>query len=344
VEYQGTRIRNLQGGLHAFVPTAANDTGDFSSLLVANNPNNPQGKSISLNDPLTSLPFPGNLIPISRFDSASLNVMKLLPQAAGNGLTFFTKPIQQNFDETLGRVDYSVSANDRLSGRFFWDRYIGVPVFSPANILAYTSGSTTPSDNAVVQEVHIFNPRLLNDLRLGYSRENISRGPAPNVPRVTDFGVNITQGPAPGIEGIAATGYFSFGDYPQARFPRQTVSIDDDLRWVRGRHSVAFGGMYERDRFDQDNNYTRNGSFTFSGDTTGSGLADFALGKLRTFTQGGGQYAHNRLMLGGLYAQDNFRATRRLTLNYGMRWEPSLPWHDTLARISHHNLPTEPRR
>jgi Carboxypeptidase regulatory-like domain len=340
VEYQGTRIRNLQGGLHAFVPTAANDTGDFSSLLVANSPNNPQGKSISLKDPLTAQPFPGNLIPISRFDPASLNVMKLLPQATGNGLTFFTKPIQQNFDEALGRVDYSVSANDRLSGRFFWDRYIGVPVFSPANILAYTSGSTTPSDNAVVQEVHIFNPNLLNDLRLGYSRENISRGPAANVPRVTDFGVNITQGPAPGIEGMAATGYFSFGDYPQARFPRQTMSVDDDLRWVHGRHSVAFGAMYERDRFDQDNNYTRNGSFTFSGDTTGSGLADFALGKLRTFTQGGGQYAHNRLMLAGLYAQDNFRATRRLTLNYGMRWEPSLPWHDTLgkAEVFHPDL------
>ncbi len=340
VEYQGTRLTDVTQGLQAYVPTAANLNGDFSALLTVN-PNNPQRKAIALKDPLNSnQPFPGNLIPLSRFDPASLNVMKYLPQGGGNGLTFYNKPVHQNFDETLERVDYSISAKDRLSGRFFWDRYMGAPVFSYADILAYTSGSTTPSDNAVVQEVHIFSPTLLNDLSIGFSRENISRAPASNVPRVTNFGVNIPQGPAPGIEGIAATGYFSFGDYPFARFPRQTGSLNDDVRWQRGRHSLVLGGMYERDRFDQDNNYTRDGSFTFSGDTTGSGLADFALGSLRTFTQGGGQYAHNRLWLAGLFAQDSFRATPRLTLNYGVRWEPSLPWHDTLgkAEVFHPDL------
>jgi Carboxypeptidase regulatory-like domain len=333
VEYQGTRITNTQGGLKAFVPTNANRTGDFSALLNANDPNNPQGKAIALKDPTTGLPFPGNIIPLSRFDPASLGVMKYLPMVGGNGLTFYSQPIQQNFDETLSRVDYNISSKDRLSGRFFWDRYIGAPVFSYSDILAYKSGSTTPSDNAVIQELHIFSPTLLNDLRLGFSRENISRGPATNVPSVTDFGVtNITQGPQKATEGITVSGYFGFGDYAKARFPRQTASLNDDIHWVRGNHSIAFGGMYERDRFDQDNAFTRNGSFTFSGDTTGSGLADFVLGKLRTFTQGGGQYAHNRLWLAGLYAQDTFRVTSRLTLNYGLRWEPALPWHDNLGK------------
>jgi hypothetical protein len=195
--------------------------------------------------------------------------------------------------------------------------------------------------NAVVQELHIFNADLLNDLHVGFSRENISRAPAANVPSVTDLGVtNITQSSVKGIEGLAATGYFSFGDYTLARFPRQTMSLNDDLRWVRGRHSIAFGGMYERDRFDQDNNFTRNGSFTFSGDATGSALADFFLGKLRTFTQGGGQFAHNRYILAGAYVQDNFRVSSRLALNFGLRWEPALPWHDVLnkAEVFHPDL------
>lgn len=339
-QYQGTHIRNLQGGLSSFVPTDANRNGDFSSLLTIN-PNNPQGKVIALKDPLTGQPFAGNIIPVSRFDVASLGVMKVLPQAAGNGLSFYTKPIVQTFDEVLGRADYSISAKDRLAVRFFWDRYIGKPVYTPNQILSYTSGSTTPAQNVVVQNIHIFSPTRLNDLRLGFSRENISRAPAPDVPSVTDFGVtNITQGFAKGVEGVAATGYFSFGDYTKARFPRQTMSINNDLRWVVGRHSIAFGGMYERDRFDQDNNFTRNGSFTFSGDSTGAGLADFVLGKLRTFTQGGGQFAHNRLMLAGAYFQDSFRLSNRLTLNYGLRWEPALPWHDVLnkAEVFHPDL------
>ena len=61
VEYQGTRIRNIQGGLKAFVPTNANRAGDFSSLLSATDPNNPQGKAIALKDPTTGQPFPGML-------------------------------------------------------------------------------------------------------------------------------------------------------------------------------------------------------------------------------------------------------------------------------------------
>jgi hypothetical protein len=338
-EYQGTRIRSNQGGLSAYVPTAANEAGDFSSLLSIN-PNNPQGKVTTIKDPATGQLFPANIIPLSRLNPASAAVMKALPQAGGNGLIHYSQPIIQNYDEVLTRADYSISSNDRLTVRYFWDRYIGAPVYSASEILAYKSGSTTPAMNAVVEELHIFNPGLLSDLHLGFSRENIRRAPATNVPSVTDFGVNITQSSVKGIEGLAASGYFSFGDYTLARFPRQTLSLNDDLRWVFGRHSIAFGGMYERDRFDQDNNYTRNGSFTFSGDSTGSALADLYLGSLRTFTQGGGQFAHNRLALGGVYVQDNFRASSRLALNFGLRWEPSLPWHDLLnkAEVFHPNL------
>src|SRR6266852_8565484 len=73
VGYQGTRIRNLQGGLSAFLPTAANLQGDFSNVLTAN-PNNPIGKATTILDPVTGQPFAGNRIPLSRFDPASFGV------------------------------------------------------------------------------------------------------------------------------------------------------------------------------------------------------------------------------------------------------------------------------
>ena len=69
----------------------------FSSLLNASDPNNPQRRAIALKDPVGGQPFPGNIIPASRFDPASVGMLKYLPRAGGNGLSFYTKPIIQNF-------------------------------------------------------------------------------------------------------------------------------------------------------------------------------------------------------------------------------------------------------
>src|SRR6202040_4426308 len=94
--YQGTRIRNLPGANSAFVPAPADIGGDFSALLSASNPNNPQSRVIALKDPISGQPFPGNIIPVSRFDPASLGMLKYLPSAASSGLVFCSKPVIQN--------------------------------------------------------------------------------------------------------------------------------------------------------------------------------------------------------------------------------------------------------
>src|SRR5262249_55410641 len=90
----------------------------------------------------------------------------------------------------------------------------------------------------------------------------------------------------------------------------------------------AFGGVIERDRFNMVNTLGMPGTFTFSGDATGSSLADLMLGQLRTFGQAWGQHVKNRYLMINVYAQDTFRVNNRLTLNYGIRYEPSQTWHD----------------
>ena len=154
------------------------------------------------------------------------------------------------------------------------------------------------------------------------------RSPPPNTPSVRDFGVDIYQGPRKSIEGINVAGYFGFGDLGAGHFARTTFTWYDSVKWVRGRHNLSFGGSFERDRWNKFNDLFVYGSFSFSGDATGSALADFFLGRLRTFQQGNGQHQPNRYMLYSLYFQDHFKATPRLTLSYGLRWEPSLPWHE----------------
>src|SRR5262249_49662173 len=85
----------------------------------------------------------------------------------------------------------SFRANDRLTLRYFLDRFKRNAVFDPANLLRYSDGSTITSQNALIHETHIFSSTLLNDFRFSYSRDMASRGPASNAASVRDFGVNI---------------------------------------------------------------------------------------------------------------------------------------------------------
>ena len=129
--YQSTRLRNLGGTSSAFVPTPAELNGDFSAYLSANNPNNPLGKASQVIDPLTGQPFPGNIIPTSRFDPAALGTEKFLPKAAGTGQVFYQGRVVQNLDETVERFDHSFSNADRLTFRGTWNNFANAGCLRP---------------------------------------------------------------------------------------------------------------------------------------------------------------------------------------------------------------------
>ena len=338
--YQGTTLRNVTNGLNRFAPTNAERTGDFSAFLNANDPNNSLGKQIILKDPTTGQPFTGNIIPLNRFDTAAIGTMKFLPQIAGTGQVFYSSPLHQNFNEWLGRIDHSVSEKDRLSARYYYDRFSNQPVYNPTNILSYADGSLIRAQNALLQEVHIFNPSLLNDFRMGYSRIASERGPALNVPSVRDFGVTIPyQPPANDVQSVNVSGFFSFGDNPHARFTRNNFMWSDDLRWVKGKHNISIGADIERRRVDLDNGFNSPGLFTFNGMYTGLAMADFVLGDLQQFQQAKGQFENTRAWAMGFYGQDNYHVSSRLTLNLGLRWEPYMPWHEIKGRVEGFSIP-----
>ncbi len=332
--YQGTPIRNISNNSSAFVPTQANLAGDFSAELDANHPENPLKKVAIINDPLTGKPFPNNMIPADRLDPASLALAKYLPNPGGNGSVFFAKPIRQNFHEIVGKVDHSISSSDRITGRYYLAKFANQGIYTPENILTYTDRAGILSQNALIQETHVFRPNLLNDWRFNYARENAGRGPAEGVPSVLDFGVKgIYQPPDKALEGINVTGFFNVGDSPPARFTRNNFTMADDVRWVTGRHSFAFGFHGELSRVDLDNQFLRNGTFGFTADVTNYAVASFMLGKLRTFRQGAGEFKNNRNQFIGMYVQDNFRVNKRLTLNFGLRYEPYFPWREVRGRV-----------
>ena len=94
---------------------------------------------------------------------------------------------------------------------------------------------------------------------------------------------------------------------------------------------MAFGAHAELSKVDINSNFNNSGAFTFNANQTNYALVSFLLGYIYTFNQGSGQYLNDRNQFYGFYAQDSWRDTDKLTLNYGVRYEPFLPW----AEINH---------
>ncbi len=325
--YQGTRL--IRTGLSAtHVPTPTQLTGNFSNLLPGKtilDPADPTGKTI----------FPNNQIPASRLDPASLKLTTYLPPAAdAAGNAYYPTRQQQVVDQIVTRIDHSVGEKDRFAGRIFLDTIDLVPQCDLKNLPGYSLGYHIPARNFMVQETHTFRPNLLNQFSFVYSSVPVDKIAAANSPNPATFGVkNIWQPPIPVIQSISVNGYFSISGGAVGPFNASSFSWQDDLTWIRGRHDMTFGGILQRSRVDLGDLFQAPGVFTFSADQVNDALAAFMIGKLRTFTQGAGEFKNNRNLFPALYAADTFHAMKRLTLTMGLRYEPYLPWNEIKGRV-----------
>ena len=305
--FQGTRLRNLGNPTNSTVPSQA----DINAFTAG-----------------------GGVI-----DPTVANLLALLPiQPASESVTF-VRPVKQNFNDIIGKVDHAFSQNDHLAVRYDFNYFSNAAVFVPTNILTYADGSKITNQNWLIHETHIFKPTLINDFRFSYAREKASRGPASTVPSVQSLGSLIPFQPsAHAIQQIRVNGFFSFGDNPQAAFVRNNFTWSDDVSWVRGKHDFRFGGVVERSRVDLDNLFFQPGEFSFPS------LNFFLSGRLGDYPgqvamrQGAGEFKNNRNIFSGLYIQDNYKVTQRLTLNLGLRYEPTLPWREVKGRVQQFRL------
>jgi hypothetical protein len=272
-------------------------------------------------------------------DPAVANLLPLLPVQPTNESVAFARPDHQDFYDLLGRIDHAFSQKDRLSVRYDYNYFTKAAVFVPTNILTYADGSKITNQNYLIHETHVFRPTLINDFRFSYAREKASRGPAASVPSVQSLGSLIPFQPKPNaIQQIRVNSFFSFGDNPTAAFVRNNFSWSDDVSWVRGKHEFRFGGVIERSRVDLDNLFFQPAEFSFSSlNNFLSGVLGDYSGNLG-FRQGAGEFKNDRDLFSGIYAQDNYKISRRLTVNLGLRYEPTLPWREIKGRVEQFRL------
>src|SRR6266700_3601000 len=329
--FQGTRLRNVGNPTNSTVPSQAD-----IALFQARGGN-------------STYSAPGTV------DPTVANLLALLPiQPASRSVTF-VRPDHQDFNEVLGRVDHAFSQKDRLSVRYDYDYFSKAAVFVPTNILTYADGSKIANQNYLIHETHVFRSSLLNDFRFSYAREKASRGPDSSVPSVQSLGSIIPFQPAAhAIQQIRVNGGFSFGDNPQAAFVRNNFTWSDDVSWVKGKHDLRFGGVIERSRVDLNNLFFQPAEFSFCNPpapATSTGLIasdvvffKFFAGSLCdylgqvAFRQGAGEFKNDRGIFSGMYVQDSYKISRRLTVNLGLRYVPALPWREIKGRVEQFRL------
>jgi len=133
----------------------------------------------------------------------------------------------------------------------------------------------------------------------------------------------------PSYEGVEPIGFNNYNIGVANNFLRvfdNTYNFADNFSKVIGTHTVKFGGAFSYDQVEYRFTLNLNGSFGFNGIETGFDFADFLIGAPANFSQGLQLPVYARSRTYNLYAQDSWRATRNLTVNYGLRWEVSSPW------------------
>ena len=335
--YEGLRIRQSVTNT-TLLPREGLRQGDFSGLdPLTGKPFPP------IIDPATGQPFGNNQIPASKIDPLSRAVVARLPlpnqpdapPGQNNHINVGTRRVTS--DQWTLRLDHQWTARHQVFGRFLLfnsdQHFPFVPNTFAQNPSAPPGFGTDKNDrgrNFALGLTSIFRPTLINDFRFGYAYF-FGTKEAENIRSNFLEEVGISRAPGATNRGIAAInvpGYADMGDsdifQPQVR-KNSTFQFLDNLAWVKGRHTYKFGGDFRRLRLFYLVEDFGQGVFSFSdgfGSVSGTAFSDFLLGRpFLSFAQAGNSGGNDRLNYLGLYFSDEFHATRRLTLTYGLREE-----------------------
>jgi hypothetical protein len=358
--YQRTTI-HVNASSSMVVPTLAEEgraTGityaDYGNLCASPNGWNGSGLCAAsggtgalvpgqqISNVFTATAYPYNRMPATDFDPAAVTLEKLFPTAAadsaagkiGNTVLFF-KPSSQTFNEYVSRVDHQFGDRDHLFGHYYYNYFLQAGIFNPADLTTYASYYNTRVQNALLAETHTFSSNLLNSLIANYQRIVSLRGGPPGSFDITHYGVNNLWQPDTGpYMAFSSGGYISASGAAFAGWYRNNYTFNDDLHWVKGKHNFAFGGHFEISKYDVANDYQSYGSFAsgLAGTSLAianvNGMANFQEGFQSSFQQGNFELVKDRNHFPGAYAQDSWKISPKLTLNYGVRWEDYVPWHN----------------
>ncbi len=328
--YEGSRQRQSKSRAGT-LPTRAMKSGDFSAL------------SKTITDPTTGLPFPGNIIPSSRF---SPQAVKFLPffidpdidSPTGNN-TFRSAAVPKDIDQYTIRVDTKLTDNQNFFARYTHSDDVSINELNRTVIPGFGDDIIKNPQAIVLFLTSIWSNQLVGETKLGFSRSNtviIQRASA------REAGFNKTLG-------LTGTDAFSSDNDFLQKFPGLGISgwdqpvgngggfarfhnnwhLSEAMTWTKGDHNFKFGGEFRREGMNLIFPSNTAGSFTFNQAFTGDNFSDFLLGYLgATGRKFGNSVEHERGNFFAVFFQDDWKATPNLTVNYGVRYDLQGPLHE----------------
>ena len=355
-DYEGNRKR-YSTPLFLFVPTTAMRNGDFSAL------------STPLMDPFTGKAYPGNKIPSGSqctsshdcINPVATSLLNYIPppninvSAAnfGSQANYLQQtPTPSNTDGYDLRFDRMLTSKQSLFVRYSWkrldaqsltDSYLGT-----VNNFLPPDQDLEHNNNLIVSHNYSISDHLVNEARFGVSFWQLQiHFPIEGAQAISTLGLtglDLSDHPTAGAFPI-----FNFSDDPGNYSPigrdkdgttkSQTIQFADNLTWIRGRHTMKFGVDVRRvayvdlESFGGADDF---GDFTFDqGVFTENAFANLLLGlPTKTYVAQSGPDVHAHTIQTGLYGQDEFRLSDRLTLSFGMRWQALPPFVSDLANLT----------
>ncbi|MEW5976842.1 MAG: TonB-dependent receptor [Acidobacteriota bacterium] len=346
------------------VPTDAMWGGDLSNLIDEN------GVQTVIYDPLTTdanglrQPFPNNRIPADRINNVAKVLQRLTakptngenPVLSNNFIKAY--PVKEDRGNVTFKGDHFLSDKDRLSVRYSRGTrnqrteggLFGNPVNADAGL--GTGRSDFEYNNVSATYTRNFSPTFLNELLVGVNRNANSSG---TLADFTDWPSELGLPNPFGVTGwptLYASGAYPWGywDSDNRKDEKLTaIIVEDNATWIKGKHTIQFGGKFRPEQNNIRELQQAQGSHNWGGEWTslydpigdqatsftGHGFADLMLGLpdflSNQFNRG---YFYFRQKETGLYFNDNWKVSPRLTLNLGLRWDYWTPYNEKFDRLA----------
>jgi hypothetical protein len=371
-DYEGFR-NSTQSFVLGTVPTLAMRDGDFSQVNRIFDPLS----TATVGGVVTRTPFAGNFIPLNRRDPIAVKMINAYPLPTNFAVTnnYSSSQLQtNNYNSGDIRIDETITQRDSIFGRYSIQNTLNIApstyplttipgISTPVHLSdegSFAGTSSTPTQQFAAGYTRILTNNIVNDFRVGFNRYRLDYVPV-------DFVANGGLGNQLGILNSNVTpreqnlpifspsNYLGVGQTRSLPLYRRENTFQelDNLVWTHGTHTIKFGGDFRRRQLTIYQTNQGNGRFNFSPaltdarstpgftGSTGDSMASFMLGYgtaiIHDYTF---QFPGIRLNEYGVYAADDWRATKKLTLNYGLRWDYFSPPDEVLNRWANVNLMT----
>ena len=333
--YQGQR--QTQTVNQGFVATYTPDqlTGDFSNFqgagpdpgvvaFLQSHPyyqSDPAKQSQAIIDPTKIDPVAQKYIAAGLIPSSSSG--QVFPQASQ----------KDDVNQYLGKFDFYATRNDRIAVTLGYNKEPVINPFFGANVTGFSAANTTWDYFGNIGYTKTLSAAALNELHVTAQRWYQSAIPSSHPPNLAQLGINVQSDDPFGPATLSFASGMTVGFDPNVHWKADNnYAISDTLSWNRGRHSFKFGGRFGIMQENTVYAYQTNGIFYFSGPFgigSGNDLADFLFGASDEYDEYSKAPSNEHQKQYAVFAQDEWKASSRLTLTFGLRYEYTTPQADT---------------